>query len=246
MAYSPDTVVVNVDLPDIQDYPVLDSVGTVYDVAINGTGYMIINDPTRETKWRRGTVNLDPERLDTTETPLDESLNRYTFASIGDFSGGAGQKWLNRDDSDGSGFHISSGVDVFSEAPNAKLLNTVSVKTGADTTYASPRLAVAGSRLFMQSGTNALMYYNGVSWGELTGITDGIGAVDISDLTSDGNYWYAACGDCVVRGTTTTANTFGPVGPGEINLERRQSSVPFDLDRYTKAGASRCRSSTCG
>ena len=28
---------------------------------------------------------------------------------------------------------------------------------------------------------------------------------------------------------------------GEVNVERKRSSVPFDLDRYTKAGAARCR-----
>jgi indolepyruvate ferredoxin oxidoreductase alpha subunit len=44
----------------------------------------------------------------------------------------------------------------------------------------------------------------------------------------------------LIRGTTTTANTFGPVQLGEISVERRPSAVPFDLDRYTKAGAARC------
>jgi len=45
----------------------------------------------------------------------------------------------------------------------------------------------------------------------------------------------------LVRGTTTTANTYGRVASEQRNVERRPSSVPFDLDRYTKAGAARCR-----
>jgi len=44
----------------------------------------------------------------------------------------------------------------------------------------------------------------------------------------------------LVRGTSTTANTLAPVTLGEPQRERRQSEVPFDLDRYTKAGAARC------
>jgi indolepyruvate ferredoxin oxidoreductase, alpha subunit len=43
-----------------------------------------------------------------------------------------------------------------------------------------------------------------------------------------------------VRGTTTTANTCGPVGFGAVRRVVRASGFPFDLDRYTKAGASRC------
>ncbi|MHB8765999.1 MAG: thiamine pyrophosphate-dependent enzyme [Deferrisomatales bacterium] len=44
----------------------------------------------------------------------------------------------------------------------------------------------------------------------------------------------------LVRGTTTTANTCAPVVIGPPERSRRQSQVPFDLDRYTKAGATRC------
>ncbi len=44
----------------------------------------------------------------------------------------------------------------------------------------------------------------------------------------------------LVRGTTTTANTVARVRPGPIQRERRRSDFPWDLDRYTKAGAGRC------
>lgn len=44
----------------------------------------------------------------------------------------------------------------------------------------------------------------------------------------------------LVRGTSTTANTLAGVVLGEPRRDRRPSQVPFDLDRYTKAGAARC------
>ena len=45
----------------------------------------------------------------------------------------------------------------------------------------------------------------------------------------------------LIRGTSTTANTCGAVTVGRPAQGRRHTSeVPFDLDRYTKAGASRC------
>lgn len=44
----------------------------------------------------------------------------------------------------------------------------------------------------------------------------------------------------LVRGTSTTANTLAGVTVGGIQRLRRPSQVPFDLDRYTKAGAARC------
>jgi hypothetical protein len=203
MAYTPDFVTINIDLPDIADAPVLASVGQIYDIGINGQGYMIVNDPTRDILWRRGTVNLDPERLATTETPLDESINRYTFASIGDFSGGAGQRFRDRDDSTGTGYFQSSGIDPFTEAPMAKLLHTVENPASGQTTYSNPLLATAAGRIFMLTADNALTYWNGSSWSSVTGITDTAGAVVISGLTSDGNYWYAATGASVVRGTTS-------------------------------------------
>ncbi len=44
----------------------------------------------------------------------------------------------------------------------------------------------------------------------------------------------------LVRGTTTTANTVARVRPGPTHREQRRSDFPWDVDRYTKAGAGRC------
>lgn len=44
----------------------------------------------------------------------------------------------------------------------------------------------------------------------------------------------------ILRGTTVTANTCGPVEVRPPRQVRQKSHVPFDLDRYTKAGAALC------
>lgn len=45
----------------------------------------------------------------------------------------------------------------------------------------------------------------------------------------------------LIRGTTTTAYTWGPVALEPPERSHRTPRVPFDIDRYTKAGAARCR-----
>jgi len=45
----------------------------------------------------------------------------------------------------------------------------------------------------------------------------------------------------LIRGTTTTAYTWGPVDLEPLERGCRTPRVPFDIDRYTKAGAARCR-----
>jgi indolepyruvate ferredoxin oxidoreductase alpha subunit len=44
----------------------------------------------------------------------------------------------------------------------------------------------------------------------------------------------------LLRGTTVTANTCGPVDVQPPRQTRQKSRVPFDLDRYTKAGSALC------
>jgi indolepyruvate ferredoxin oxidoreductase alpha subunit len=45
----------------------------------------------------------------------------------------------------------------------------------------------------------------------------------------------------LVRQTTTTANSCAPIPLGEVERTRRQSTLPDDLDRYTKASSLSCR-----
>ena len=197
-----DIVVIDVDIDDVYDYDDLESVGNIYQVGINGVGYMLADAP-NEPAYRKQVVPLDPDRLATTSTPFSEAIERYSFASLSDATGGAGQRWLNRATSDGTMFYSSEGVDPFTTEGEITLLNTASTEE-VDNTYASARSTVVGTVLYTQTGASALKHVSTPGGTETAlSITDGSGAVTITDLTSDGQYWYAATGSAVLRGTTS-------------------------------------------
>ena len=199
---SEDIVVIDVDLDDVFDYDDLESVGNIYQVGINGVGYMLADSP-QEPAYRKQAVPLDPQRLATTNTPFSEAIERYSFASLSDATGGAGQRWLNRTTSDGTMFYSSEGVDPFTTDGEITLLNTASTEE-VDNTYASARSTVVGTVLYTQTAASALKHVSTPGGSETAlSITDGSGAVTITDLASDGQYWYAATGSAVLRGTTS-------------------------------------------
>lgn len=197
---TPDTVTIQVDLPGVADYEPNPNVGNIYEIAINGVGYMLDNDP-QDPSYERGSVPLLPERLATSETPFSENINRYTFYAQSLFEGGEGQDYGNRDDSDPRKYADGSKVDPFDEEGTIRIGPAVSELY--DTSgYSSPRMVLVGGTLYVQVGDDDLAYNSGGGWATLSGITDP-GAITITDLTSDGNQWYAATGGSVVRGTTS-------------------------------------------
>ena len=198
MAQAPDVVRISVDLPGIADRPVNTDVGTIYDVAINGTGYMLAENPETDVQWKRGTINLDPDRLATGDTPFAQAIERYTFFTTGGFSAGAGQRYAEDDNATSKGFWSSKGIDPFTQEKTGRLLPRAVRAT--TTTYANPRTTVVGNVLFMQNGADSLKYSSGGTWSSLAGLTDSTGPVAISGLTSDGVNWYAATGRSVIKG----------------------------------------------
>ncbi len=193
-----DVVVVDVDLDDVYDYPDLDSVGSVYQIAINGVGYMLADTPDQPA-YRKQVVPLDPARLATTDTPFSEAVERYNFATLSDGTAGAGQRWLNRALSTGSGFYDSEGVDPFT-VPGEISLVPATVEE-IDSTYATLDIAVVGRALYALTGTNELTYVT-TPGGTETAVTVAA-ASTFTDITSDGQYWYACDGASVWRGTTS-------------------------------------------
>lgn len=199
---SEDIVVVDVDIDDVYDYTDLESVGNIYQVGINGVGYMIADSPDNPA-YRKQIIPLDPERLATTNTPFAEAIERYSFASLSDATGGAGQRWLNRSTSDGTMFYSSEGIDPFTTDGELTLLNKADTEE-VDNTYASARSTVVGTVLYTQTAASQVKHVSTPGGSETTlNITDGSGAVTITDLASDGQYWYAATGAAVLRGTTS-------------------------------------------
>lgn len=120
-------------------------VGSIFEVAINDTGYMLADNVTDE-QYRRVASRLEPERFASGETPVSESFDRYSFFNSSEWRGGAGQRFLNRNSSDKSSFWDSQGVDPFCECQRLHLLPDVDLKqaaTGADC------MAVAGSEYIL-------------------------------------------------------------------------------------------------
>lgn len=204
MAQAVDTVSIDVDLADVTAYPVLDTVGRIYEVAINGVGYMLDDAPDQPEghAYDRVTVGLDPQRFATGDTPFAQAIERYSFSSLADQSGGAGQRWMDRDDTDAKQYEESVGLDPFTEEGRVELLHTSEQLLSS--AYATPRAVVVDDTIYVQTGDAQLQYsLTGSGWTTLSGITDTTGAVAISSLTSDGEQWYAATGRSVIRGTTT-------------------------------------------
>ena len=200
---SPDTVQISVSSQTVGSIPPLESVGKVHEIGINGAGYMLSDDPENpETLPVVVVPNLEAPRLATTDTPFSQAVERYTFEAFHDWSAGAGQRWLNREISTSRSFYDSEGVDPFTTLGELSLLPSVSQSLAE--AYASLRITVVGDDMYAQTAANQLRRLNGGTevWAAAFTVTDP-GAITISDLTSDGQYWYAATGQSIVQGTTT-------------------------------------------
>ena len=200
---APDTVEIRVSGESIGDIDPLESVGSIYEIGINGVGYMLSDDP-EDPDTLPGVVvpNLEAPRLATTDTPFSQAVERYTFETFHDWSSGAGQRWLNRETSTSRSFFDSEGVDPFTIPGELSLLPSVS-QSLAEVHFAL-KISVVGDDMYAQTANNILKRLNGPTetWGGGFTVTDP-GAIVISGLTSDGQYWYAATGQSIVRGTTT-------------------------------------------
>jgi hypothetical protein len=198
---SEDIVTIDVDLDDVFDYDDLTSVGRVYQCGINGVGYMLADTP-EQPAYRKQLIPLDPERLATSDTPFSQAIERYNFGTLADGTAGAGQKWLNRDSSTSTAFYSSEGVDPFTTPGEITLLNTASTEE-VDDTYSGLLLTVVGRSLYVLTDTKDLTRVDAPGGSAASEIEINSGAGTVTSLTSDGQYWYAADGANIYRGTTS-------------------------------------------
>lgn len=188
------------DIGSSVGFTALPSVGTVYEIGINGLGYMLADDPTnQQTAYQRVTTNLDPTRFATSSTPFSESIQHYLIAGSGDFKSGSGQKWRDRDASTVDAYFDSQDVNPF-VAGQLTLLNSTAQEISS--AYANLRLAVASGNLYVQTGDKQLTFRT-TPGGSSTSFNVAAATV-ISDLATDGSQWYAAAGAAgIFRGTTS-------------------------------------------
>lgn len=197
-----DVVTVDVDLADVYDYPVESSVGTLYQIGINGVGYMLADNPAGEHRYLKQTLPLDPTRLATSDTPFSEAIERYSFASSDSWDAGSGQRYLHRDASTASAYYSSSGLDPFTKPGRISLLNATILEEAE--TYAAAKLVTVGTTLYYLSAAAELSYITTPGGSPSTVAVSGAGT--IKDLATDGQRWYACDGSNVYRGTTSSAS----------------------------------------
>lgn len=200
---SPDVITVYVDAPGVADTQPNPEVGRIWEIGLDGVGYMLGDNPQNpDTLHRALAPSLDAPRLATGDTPFDQAIERYSFATFNDWSAGAGQRWLHREEATSRRFWDSEGVDPF-EPGELKLLPAMEQILGAS--YDTPKMVVVDDRIYVQTGAAELTHSNdGSAWTVLGSISDASGLVTISDLTTDGLNWYAATGRSVIRGTTSS------------------------------------------
>lgn len=174
------------------------NVGSVYEVGINGTGYMLADDPAKNITWERRVIPLDPQRLATSETPFTESVDRYTFLSWVDWTAGAGQRLADRDTSSSTAFWTSEGINPFSTGSLQLLPDTDLLLASV---HAGLRLCVAGGKLYAVTDDGELSALDDPADVTPTVVTI-TGAGACAALTTDGTNWYYADGANIYRNST--------------------------------------------
>lgn len=211
-----------VTLDDPTDFPLNTSVGSVYEIAINGTGYMLADDP-GERIIRRQAYAVEQPRFAVGSTPFAEAVDRYSFGAHSDWRGGAGQALAHRPDSIPNRYLDSWLIDPFQEG-GFRLLHTIT--DAVPETALAPHAVVAGGELIVATAdteTDELYYRQ-------TDGTDGVFAItgatagDCVSLVSDGYYWYYANGSDIWRGS-------GHADPGAADSSLNASLLCWAIDR---------------
>lgn len=182
-------------------------VPATYSVAIAGHGYMI------EPKlYRRTFVPVQRDSRDDTVEPGEQTLSPAGVwrRSQSDWSLGAGQTWLDEDDSTRHRFRESLGVDVFTERQATLLPTTEEKRTSANSNL---RLLVAGTRLYAVDGAT-LIFSDGVTseqnatwvtgWTTATGLPVG----NILDIAFSGSRVFVLGSDNSIYSATIGTTAF--------------------------------------
>jgi hypothetical protein len=210
-------------------------VGGIYEVGINGRGFMLADTPDTKHEHKVQLAGLQPQRFATSSTPFSEAIDRYTLVGFKDFSGGAGQTFLNRDSSVPTAFYQSEGVDVFSKAGEVRMLPaSVLSSTNASTTG---YVASGAGNLYWVDGTTTLRWYDSAYT-----IQSLVFGFALQSLTSDGNYWYAGSSVGVYSGILGGPPVWSSVADCKVlawaggRLCAGRPSAGLLTDRFTTIG----------
>lgn len=166
---------------------------SLYPVAINGRGYLLdfSFSPYRREAFRHRSIAALRAQADTSNVPGEASLNPSGLwrRTQDTWHKGAGQRYLDRNDSDDARFYVSKGINPWTRGQISLLPATASKRASANTNLA---LMVAGSRLYITDG-NTIAYST-----DITGVTPtftactGLAAANPTSIASDGTYVYTS------------------------------------------------------
>lgn len=188
-----------VETADLEDLEVESRVGSVFEVAINGVGFMLADHPDKEPRYGQQVSTLEAPRFATSSTPFTEAIDRYTFLGHDDWSGGAGQRWRNLADSDPGKFWDSENIDPFTEPGTISLVDQVLQESSL--AYAAPKAVVANGVVYIASSTTQLTAI-ATPGGAETAFTAAGAAGTGTWLASDGANWYWSNGANIRRNSS--------------------------------------------
>lgn len=200
------------NLETVADYPDNTSVGSVYEIGINGVGYMLAD--TERRPYRRSSGTLQAPRFATGDTPFSQAIERYSYVGVGDWALGAGQRMMDRDTASPRGFWESEGVDVFT--PGELSLLNVTTQQVASALDPVPAV-VASDILYVQTDTDELSYVDAVDG---TPVTMTFTGDTVAGMASDGINWYVSNTDEeIFKGTDAT------IGVAWADVSAQTSSI---------------------
>lgn len=175
-------------------------VGTVYSVALAGIPFLLDYEKERPYKW--GYLPTRKEQQDTSSEPGEQSLSTgYWRRSRSSWHLGAGQEYLDTDDSVAQRFYTSKGVDPWTKNKLMLLGDTEEKRSSANTNL---KVIKAGVYLYMVDGTSVVFTADPTptspTFTSVTGITGTPG-----DITSDGTRTYIASNGNIYRANIGTA-----------------------------------------
>lgn len=173
-----------------------------WDVSIGGRGYMLDRKMMASGQYPLiSTIRATRAQSDGSQEPGEQSLNpddlwRRTQQS---WHLGAGQDYLDREDSSRYRFRSSKGIDIWTRGQISLLPATAEALNSSSTNL---HLMPAGSRLYCADGT-ALKYTTDLTnWSTTTGTSGS----SITSLASDGYYVWITDGSNVYRTNTGTTS----------------------------------------
>lgn len=176
-------------------------VGSVYEIGIEGVGYMLSDNPERPVRRQTGVLDTQPPGSD---DPLSERIGRYDFIGQSEWTGGEGQDLADRPSSDVTRYYYSEGIDPFQFPGSITLLPTFPQQLSD--TYANLEMVVVGTDLLVR--TADAEYTQISSAGTPTAVATALTSTNTrTSFATDGANWYLTNGSDIHSGTSGAAGS---------------------------------------